>query len=303
MLIFKDLTLKDLPEITPYFRYQCSRICDDTPGVAVMWRDFFHTGYAVSGGSLILRLRFASGITAFEMPLGGDENAALSELEAFCLQENLPLVFCNVPDCSLPRLRLRYPGAFIQPSRDWSDYLYLTEDLVNFKGKKYDGQRNHIHRFQKLYPDYRFCEISADNLPRVQEFYRALREENEKDGELARAESAMVGEVLQNYEAYRQFGGFLEAAGSIVAFSIGERVSDTIYVHIEKADTRYMGVYQVIVQEFLKHFARPGDLYTNREEDVGDEGLRRSKLSYHPAELLTKSTVIAGAPFDGAKKA
>jgi hypothetical protein len=303
MLIFKDLTLQDFSVIEPYFHSQCSRICDDTPGVAVMWRDYFHIGYAVSGGSLILRLRFASGITAFEMPLGGDESTALAELECYCRAAGLPLVFCNVPDCSLPLLRSRYPAAFIQPSRDWSDYLYLTEDLLNFKGKKYDGQRNHIHRFQKLYPGYRFCEITADNLARVQEFYREFREENEKESELARAESAMVAEVLQNYAAYRQFGGFLEAEGNVVAFSIGERVNDTVYVHIEKADTRYMGVYQVIVQEFLRQFARPGDLYVNREEDVGDEGLRRSKLSYHPAELLTKSTVIAGAPFDGAEKA
>jgi hypothetical protein len=106
-------------------------------------------------------------------------------------------------------------------------------------------------------------------------------------------ESDKVGELLENYGQYGLFGGFLTVGGEIVSFSVGERVNDTVFVHVEKADIRYTGVYQVMVQEFLKHFAREGDLYVNREEDVGDEGLRKSKLSYHPAELLEKSVVRA----------
>lgn len=296
MLNFANFSLQDLETVKPYFNFQQSRICDDTAGVAAMWKDYFHTEFAVSGGSLFLKLHFASGVTAFQMPLGGDCESALSEIERYCRENSLPLIYCNVPDHALSLLRSRYPGAFVQPSRTWSDYLYHTEDLMNFKGRKYDGQRNHIHRFQRLYPDGHFTEITGTNLPRVQQFYHILLTTHEKDSDFARAESAMVEQVLKYYDDYGQFGGFLETGGQIAAFSIGERVNDTIYVHIEKADTRYMGVYQVIVQEFLRHFARPGDLYVNREEDVGDEGLRKSKLSYHPAALLTKSTVIADLP-------
>ena len=62
--------------------------------------------------------------------------------------------------------------------------------------------------------------------------------------------------------------------------------------YIEKADINYDGVYQVIVQEFAKMFA--GDVkYINREEDCGDEGLRRSKQSYRPVDLLKKYSVKA----------
>ena len=76
--------------------------------------------------------------------------------------------------------------------------------------------------------------------------------------------------------------------GKIVAFSVGEIVGDTLFVHIEKALKEYEGSYQVMVREFAVHEATDEVTYINREEDIGDLGLRTSKLSYHPVRLLAK---------------
>lgn len=297
MLNFIPLTLSDIPTIQPFLRYQQSRICDYSIGGIFMWRDYFHTRFAIYEGALLFQVRYLSGVTAFTIPISPNRKsclAAIEQIELFCKEQDLPLVYCTVPDNVIPLFRERYPEALIQPSRDWSDYLYLAEDLMNFRGKKYDGQRNHIHKFKKLFPDFAFQEITADNLPRVRAFYDDFAYRYEKPGDLAQEESDKVKELLLNYDIYGQFGGFLTTGGKIVAMSIGERVNDTLFVHIEKADIEYPGVYQVMVQEFLKHFAQEGDVYVNREEDVGDEGLRRSKLSYHPVALLTKSTILVG---------
>ena len=59
-------------------------------------------------------------------------------------------------------------------------------------------------------------------------------------------------------------------------------------VHVEKADTRYEGVYQAISNAFAEYMQRPDVLYINREDDAGDEGLRKSKLSSRPLVLLNK---------------
>ena len=297
MLNFAPLPLGDIPTVQPFLRYQQSRICDYSIGGIFMWRDYFHTRFAVYEGTLLFQVRYLSGATAFTVPLGPDRQACLAaveQLELFCRENDLPLVYCTVPENAVAKLRERYPDALIQPSRDWFDYLYRTEDLVAFRGKKYDGQRNHIHKFRKMFPDFAFEEISPENLPRVRAFYDDFAYRYEKPGDLAQEESDKVKELLRAYDRYGQFGGVVTTGGKIVAMSIGERVNDTLFVHVEKADIEYPGVYQVIVQEFLKHFAREGDAYVNREEDVGDEGLRRSKLSYHPVALLEKSTVLVG---------
>jgi hypothetical protein len=83
----------------------------------------------------------------------------------------------------------------------------------------------------------------------------------------------------------------IRAGGSVVAFSIGEILQNVLFVHIEKADFGIRGAYQVINNEFARHFASEEVEFINREEDVGDEGLRASKKSYHPIEIIDKYIV------------
>ncbi len=302
MLQFKTLSLSDIPAVRPFLDRQNYRICDYTIGGIFMWRDYFKTYFTVYRDTLIFKVKYLGGVTAFAVPIGEDPEGAMGQIEACCRESSLPLLYCTVPAEALPALKRRYPDASAQPNRDWFDYLYRTEDLISFRGKKYDGQRNHVHRFQRLYPDYSFQEITAENLGAVRSFYAQFAKEHQKAGPVAREESAKVMEVLDHYGLYGLFGGCISAGGKIVAISVGETVGDTLFVHVEKADTQYPGVYQVLVQEFLKHFATEKTVFVNREEDVGDAGLRKSKFSYHPVRLLEKSTVRAFPDPAGAQK-
>ena len=86
-------------------------------------------------------------------------------------------------------------------------------------------------------------------------------------------------------------GGVLRAGGEVIAFTLGEPVSeDTFVVHIEKAYSDIRGAYPIINQQFLEHEASQY-LYVNREDDTGEEGLRKAKLSYHPVLMVEKGSV------------
>ena len=71
-----------------------------------------------------------------------------------------------------------------------------------------------------------------------------------------------------------------------MAFTMGEPMgeSDTYDVHFEKAFAEVQGAYPMINREFLEH-AWADTEFVNREEDMGLEGLRKAKLSYHPDHM------------------
>lgn len=82
-------------------------------------------------------------------------------------------------------------------------------------------------------------------------------------------------------------GGVLFIREEMAAFTMGCLAGDTLTVQIEKAMADIPGAYPMINQQFVAGAGTDFD-YVNREEDMGIEGLRKAKLSYHPAELSVK---------------
>lgn len=110
------------------------------------------------------------------------------------------------------------------------------------------------------------------------------------------AEQFAIHTFFTNFAALGLKGGVLRIAGKLAAFSIGEPISRSVFgVHIEKADIQYHGAYPAMAQQFAAHFAQDY-AYLNREEDLEHSGLRKSKLSYHPALLLEKWTATCRTP-------
>ena len=97
--------------------------------------------------------------------------------------------------------------------------------------------------------------------------------------------------MLANFDLYGFLGGAVWVEDRIVAMALGEKQGDTLYVHIEKADVSYHGAYQMIVREFSRYACTDEIGYINREDDAGDEGLRKSKLAWRPCGLLDKYLV------------
>ena len=286
MLSLKKIELEDIKILKAYFNAYPERQCDRSAGATAMWRDYFDNRYAVVDGTLIL-----SSDDKFVFPIGRNTEKALDEIEIHCKEMNIPMILCTVNKSELEKLRTRYSEFDWEADRDWFDYLYEKEALLTLSGRKYSTPRNHINKFRKLYQNWSFEPITEKSISELIEFTRNFTFNAEKD-ESARLELQMCIEALENYDIYDMLGGILKVDGKTVGYSIGEVTGDTLFCHIEKADISYSGAYQMLTNQFLQMYASGDEIkYVNREEDCGDEGLRKSKMSYHPIELIEKNTV------------
>jgi len=291
------LTEQDLPKLQPFLRDNPSRLCDLTVGGIFIWRDYYKTEYAIHEGILYFKVNYPGFGTLFTLPQGGDRREEYRQIREYCARREMPLTFYPIPKEELEGLQNYFPCTTAMTDRNAFDYLYRAEDLKFFRGKKLSGQRNHVNRFLKTYSDWSFDELTQGDTREAEAFLDRYAAANDKDSGTFREDLRKTREVLENFSDYGMVGGALRVAGQVVGFSIAERVGDTLFIHIEKADRDYEGCYQMLVSQFAQHFAVEGVEYINREDDTGDPGLRTSKLSYHPVALLEKyAVVVENAP-------
>lgn len=288
MLEFKSLELCDMEIIRPYFKNDAV-ICDNTPATQMMWREIFKTEYSEFNGALILKYCYFDGSVAFLMPLGENIKEAVLEIDSWCLQNSVPFKLCFATQ-EQTELVKELLEVSVKEEEIWADYIYNTRDLAEMTGKKYNGQRNHINAFKRINQNYSFEPLTSKTVKDAEAFFTEYNSNTDKDSELFFAEQRMVYEALDNLDVYKMEGICLYVNGKMVGFTAGEVVGDTLYVHIEKANTEVRGAYQMLVKEFALMHRNKAE-FINREEDMGDEGLKKSKLSYQPTKLIYKYTI------------
>ena len=290
--MFKKLENYDI--IKRYAGLCTEKFCNYTPGVLYMWEG--KEGYedVEANDTLILRFTNHEGKKVFLYPIGKDIDGALKIIAEAGKTDGGATVMA-VSDDTAVSLVSRYPCMAVTQSRDWADYVYLASDLREFRGKHYNGQRNHINKFVKHYPDYRYHIITPSDVDRLKNFLDNLDFEA-PDGSLRADELKKCYRMLEGMFDMGCVGGYIEVDGKVVAFCVGEISGDTFYDHIEKGDKNYEGVYQVLVKETANAFCKEVK-YINREEDCGDIGLRISKMQYRPIEIRSKNTLRIGTAF------
>ena len=297
MIQFKKLG-EDVNIIKDFLEQSESAFCDISIGIKYMWRDEYVIDYAILDDTLIMKESSNDYKDVFYYPMGKNVDLALIEIEKYCKINNIPLVFGCVQNDVALKLNNRYNKVEIISDRDWDDYIYDAEKFKTYSGKKYSGQRNHVNKFKKLYPDYKVCVLQKQDYQKIEKFLKEFELGTDFSVWTEKSEQEKVYDYVKNAEKLNQVGAYLELDGKVVAFSMGEVVNDTLIVHVEKALKTYEGVYPTMAQEFAKLFATGGVKFINREEDCGDMGLRISKLQYRPIEIRQKNTVTVFTLFD-----
>lgn len=299
MLTFRPISAEDLPRVRSYYANCSYRLCEYAAGTKYMWRSYLHPQWTEETGCLIVS-NVIEGRQQFDYPVPGpegDEEAALTAIEKHCTDTGIRPVISVVPEEKTCMLLHRYPKVEVVSERAWKDYIYRAEDLAQFAGRRYSGQRNHIHKFQKEHPDASFRPLTAADGALLEQFWADYGAEFKKEDKLAVWELEVSKELFAMLDTGFFLAGGIVADGRLIAVSLAEKCGDTLVHHIEKALYSYTGVYPTMVQAFAAHFG--GDCqWINREDDARDKGLRTSKMQYLPSELGSKYHFAVGNELD-----
>ena len=297
---FTRLTKENIDTVKDYFPKSEIAFCDISLGEKFMWCNEYVIDFAIFNDTLIMKESCEEYSNVFYYPIGKDVSGALLEIEKYCKDQALPLEFCCIDDRVALLLSERYYQVETFFERDWNDYIYTAEQFKTYAGKKLSGQRNHVNKFKKLYPDYVFSVASENDLKDIHEFLNEYKLSPHLSDD-ARKEVDMTHDYVDSAFKLEQCVGIIRVNGKIVSLSIGEVVGDTLIVHVEKGLTEYQGVYPTMAQEFARAFAGEGVTLINREEDCGEIGLRTSKTQYRPIEIKNKNAVVVKTLFGNIK--
>jgi len=292
---------KNVEKIKDFIFKSTISFCDISLGAKYLWRDEFKIEYSVYNDTLILKESTREYKDVFYFPMGEDVDGALNKIEEYARINHIILKFCCLDKATIDFLTKRYKNNEITFNRDWSDYIYNAEQFKSYSGKKMSGQRNHVNKFKKNYPDYLFKIMGQKDIKGAIEFINDYARGRDFSLWTEKAEHVKLIDYIENMFNLNQKGGLLIADGKIVGIAIGEAIGDTLIIHVEKALKEYVGAYPTLASEFAKAFCEGYITKINREEDCGDEGLRKSKEQYHPEEIkhkfmLTAHTLIKDIP-------
>ncbi len=181
------------------------------------------------------------------------------------------------------------PWIGVEPDRDHWDYLYSVQELIQLKGNRFHKKKNLYNQFIKNY-DFSYVELEKQYIE------KALALQTEwclwkecDDSSALEAENHAILRVFSHWdELIGLFGAGLMVGEEMVAYTVAEALSqDTLVIHFEKGCPGYKGVYQAMNKLFLEKSAS-GFKIVNREQDLGDQGLKKAKESYNPLGYLKK---------------
>ncbi len=191
----------------------------------------------------------------------------------------------------------------VEPTREQFDYIYRSKDLIRLSGRNYHSKRNHINKFLHSY-SFTYAALKEDHLEACLEMsglWCELRRCEEDLNLLGEWEA--VREALTHFHALSIQGGVILVQNKVEAFALGELLNDqTAVVHVEKANPEIPGLYTMINQQFCEQ-SWQNVPSINREQDLGEPGLRQAKLSYYPDHLVEKFLIQLADPPENLKGA
>lgn len=294
----RPLTRDALSLIKPYYEQYRLEASEVNLTNLFMWRHKYQFHYLIVEGFLWICNKKNASTFYFSQPIGdySDPQAVVQSvitLKAWLLEQGSPLVIKKSDRVFLHLIQASELTAEVIEERDAFDYIYTFEDLKALPGNLYHKKKNHISKFMRSVAECDYLPLNDTTIEDLRnnfsEWFDLYAREGLEEG-LAQERQA-IEEMLSVYGQLPFSGAMILIDGKVEAYTLGEQLNDdTLLIHIEKANPNLPGLYPYINQQFLMHQTHPYQ-WVNREQDLGLEGLRKAKLSYHPAYFVEKYTL------------
>lgn len=287
MINFINITLDEFDIINKHLKNHDTPCCEFSTSNIYTWNIGNELKYAIVDDQIVFN-RKTQDLSIYSTPkLSGNLKAVIEKCMEDAKSSNKKFVLNLISETMKLQLEEMFPNMFtFSYNRNNSDYIYKVQDLIDLKGKKYHGKKNHINYFLKTF-NYAYEPITKENIKDCYNM-KELWAHSNYVGNSLETELYAVDIALANFEKFGLTGGLIRIDGIVKAFTIGEQLTKNTFVtHIEKADHTIRGLYPSINQQFAINELSSYE-YVNREEDLGVEGLRKAKLSYNPAIIFDK---------------
>lgn len=258
----------------------------------MMWDHEYNTRYHIEDNYLIMIHNY-KGDVFFSMPFCKREyiKDAIEYMLDYCSKNNIIFRMNECIKEVKEAIEDIFKDKFVYlADRNNFDYIYTKESLETLKGKKMQKRRNHFNSFIKEDYDFKYKEIEFVDMDNIFEFLHRWDDEHD-DSLSVTSEYVAIMYLLSNIDFFPIKTGCIYIDGKIEAFIIGSPLKhNTVEIHVEKANRDIRGLYVAICKLFLENNFE-GYEYINREEDMGLDNLRKSKLALHPIKLIEKYVI------------
>lgn len=281
---FHSLSLQEQEEYKEALALTPQVTSDYTFGNLWAWREIY--GLEWAGDGELVWIRQTRPKTAYWAPMGPWHQVDWSRALRGLAREHP--VFTRIPE-ELAASWQEIPGARLESNPDHWDYIYSVPELIELKGNKLHKKKNLLRQFHKSYKaQYVPLDPSRIEQALTLQTEWCLWRDCEESFTLEKENQAILAVFLDWQNLEDVFGGGLMIDGNMIAYTVAEPLDQqTLVIHFEKACPTYKGIYQAINQIFLEREGK-GYRYVNREQDLGDSGLRQAKQSYDPVDYLKK---------------
>lgn len=181
----------------------------------------------------------------------------------------------------------------VEEDRDNFDYVYLRKNLAELKGKDFHKKKTHINKFEKTYDHIKIEPLTIENVEDAKKILEEWKETKPSE-EPDESDYEAALDALSILSRTTMMGIILYVWDEPVAWTLAEITQNnkTAVILFEKALTSYKGSFQYINYAFAGYLPEYIE-FINREQDLGDAGLRQAKMTYKPIKFIKKYRILS----------